>query len=357
MLRTRSPRLPDAIHRVASSPILVALFATVLAGCNAASRPTAPPQRQDDQWLRRENLFDAFQPDASQVSLVNAYLLELACSIGDSSTFDLERTLRTWGFSTVRDFRDPTTSTYGYVASNDRMVLVTFGGTDFLNLRDLISDADALQLVYDEQFCLAPDARVHRGFRDGASTVVRGVMNVVERMSRGEEGGEGAGGPAKPVWVAGHSRGGALAMLAAAAFARAREQDPAFPPLAGVYTYGQPRVGNGVFAETLDARQVPIVRFVNGDDPIPRVPPESPARRQGYQHAGTLALLTLDGRLQRDPQLSDRIAINAGLGAHYQDAYQRAIYRVMTNPAGIEDAGWGLAAPSMEEMGRLPPPP
>ena len=54
------------------------------------------------------------------------------------------------------DFRDVRTSTYGYVASNDRMVLVTFGGTDFLNVRDLLSDVDALQLVYDARYCVTP---------------------------------------------------------------------------------------------------------------------------------------------------------------------------------------------------------
>ena len=116
---------------------LLPLAVVVLWALGCQHRQTAPdPAVSDGTWYRRQNLFAAFDPDARGVSLSNAYLLELACFVGDKGSFELDRTLETWGFDRRREFRDIQTSTYGYVASNDRMVLVTFGGTDILNLRD-----------------------------------------------------------------------------------------------------------------------------------------------------------------------------------------------------------------------------
>ena len=68
-----------------------------------------PPQAED--WYRKDKLFASFDTDTGDLSLVNAYLLELACYIGDHGTFEVDRTLQTWGFDRRRDFRDVRTST------------------------------------------------------------------------------------------------------------------------------------------------------------------------------------------------------------------------------------------------------
>jgi hypothetical protein len=75
--------------------------------------------------------------------------------------------------------------------------------------------------------------------------------------------------------------GGALAELCAA---RA-SFDPAITsiPIQGVYTFGQPRVGDDAFATLLDAKLgARIFRFVNDRDIVPRVPFYS----MGYRHYG-----------------------------------------------------------------------
>src|SRR6185436_17107157 len=128
-------------------------------------------------------------------------------------------------------------------------------------------------------------ARVHRGFRDSLNSVIDGVIDEVRRQSAAAPtaapttnaatlDSRGATSPRKALFIAGHSRGGAFAVLAAAAMSR--EVD--LPPLAGVYTFGQPRVGNAAFARQLDAgaRPIPLFRFVNRDDAVPNVPPEAP---------------------------------------------------------------------------------
>src|SRR5262249_60026129 len=71
----------------------------------------------------------------------------------------------------------------------------------------------------------------------------------------------------RPIWITGHSLGGALALLAAWRFKRK------FVPIHQVYTFGAPMVGNAETAEAID-RELPdrIFRYVNNQDPIPMLP-------------------------------------------------------------------------------------
>jgi hypothetical protein len=379
-----------------STATLVWLLVTLsVTGC--AHRQ--PPPEQTESWYRKESLFDAFDADAGGLSLPNAYLLELACYIGDRGTFEVDRTLSMWGFAQRRDFRDLRTSTYGYVASNDSVVLVTFGGTDFLNVRDLLSDVDALQLVHDPRYCATPDARVHRGFRDSLNSVIDGVISEVKRQAQTSA--EPAAAPAsaltttttttttspatqadppasrprgKTLFVAGHSRGGAFAVLAAAAFAREAAQDSRMPPTGGVYTFGQPRVGNGPFVEGVEAVRVPLYRFIQGDDPIPAVPPAGLVPQQvraadrlndrlGYRHGGIAVHLRKDARVVQPSAddaggsnvLTDARAAAAAIGDHYQDKYHSAIYRALADPQLVQEPTW-RATVSPTTVGALPRP-
>jgi hypothetical protein len=166
--------------------------------------------------------------------------------------------------------------------------------------------------------------------------------------------------------VAGHSRGGAFAVLAAAAFAKAREAEaaggagnPALPELAGVYTYGQPRVGNGAFVESLASgpRPVPLYRFVNRDDPVPQVPPESATGRFGYKHGGTAIYLRPDGKLDTQaPAQAYPDPRTASLSSHYQPAYQAGLYAAIANPQLIEDPSLRTAVPPAGAQAFPPPP-
>ena len=423
--------------RQALTPVVL-LLALVLAalvyasGC--ANRSTAPtPSTEDVASYRRPDLFGSFNPDAPDVSLVNAYLLELACFVGDKGSFEVDKTLSSWGFTRRRDFRDIQAGTYGFVASDERMILVTFGGTDFLNLRDVLSDVDALEPVHDERYCPTPEARVHRGFRDSLNPVIDGVMEEVRRQARaparttgraagsasaavtgesattapstatgassttaptaratdraaarrtsrdsrgatpprepsqGEaspgEASEGATPPRRKLFVAGHSRGGAFAVLAAAAFARSRARSGDMPELAGVYTFGQPRVGNAAFVREQERARVPLVRVVNRDDPVPNIPPPSPRAglMGGYEHFGTVVHLRADGRVARESEAGlasryrDVRAAAAAVDNHYQPAYQRALFAALSDPGLVEEPAWRAALPA-GVAGALPKP-
>jgi hypothetical protein len=83
-----------------------------------------------------------------------------------------------------------------------------------------------------------------------------------------------------PLLYAGHSLGGALAVLAAGRR----------PPLA-VYTFGAPRVGDADFAESLTGTAV--YRVVNRRDAIARTPPSLPGLR--FRQAGELRAISTRG--------------------------------------------------------------
>jgi putative lipase involved disintegration of autophagic bodies len=71
----------------------------------------------------------------------------------------------------------------------------------------------------------------------------------------------------RPIWITGHSLGGALALLAAWRCKRK------FVPVHQIYTFGAPMVGNVETAEAID-RELPdrIFRYVNDHDPVPKLP-------------------------------------------------------------------------------------
>ncbi|KAL6658073.1 hypothetical protein ACP70R_004320 [Stipagrostis hirtigluma subsp. patula] len=80
--------------------------------------------------------------------------------------------------------------------------------------------------------------------------------------------------------VTGHGSGGALAVLFLAILAYHKEKT-VLDRLSGVYTFGQPRVGDAMLAmfmnRNLDMPKKRHFRITYGDDPLPRLPQESSA--------------------------------------------------------------------------------
>ncbi len=161
----------------------------------------------------------------------------------------------------------------GMVLRRDDVLAIVFRGTK-LPLTDL-SGADGPKLVdfiignedlkTDSRFLPTSTAlggRVHSGFLEAFTQISERLDDVV-RARR----------PQQKIWLAGHSLGGALAMLAASHLADV--------PIEGLYTYGCPRVGDAKFVTTLPA--CVHRRFVHRDDFVPRLPPSWPL---GYEDAG-----------------------------------------------------------------------
>jgi triacylglycerol lipase len=134
-----------------------------------------------------------------------------------------------------------------YVAWNATVAIVAFRGTQPNQPLDIWADIDATLVTW-----LDPGERVHEGFRNALTETV--VARITARLNAL---------PGRSVWLTGHSLGGALATLFA----------DRLPSIAGLCTFGSPRVGDAAFADGFTRRHAGrSFRYVNNRDVVTRVP-------------------------------------------------------------------------------------
>jgi hypothetical protein len=174
----------------------------------------------------------------------------------------IDALLGQWQLQLVAHLHSPTqgkgsySATQGYVCRRDATTFVVFAGTDPGVVKTVLTDGKTW-----------PDpSGVHPGFRAALDAVWPQLLEAVASPGRGR------------LLVAGHSLGAALAVLAAADL-----QNRAGIVADAVYGFGLPRVGGTQFGASyepvLGAR---TFRLVNGDDPVPSVPPPL----LGFRHVG-----------------------------------------------------------------------
>jgi triacylglycerol lipase len=170
--------------------------------------------------------------------------------------------------------------TEAMVAETDKFVVVAFRGTSSrAHLKtDIQARLNVARVAVDGR-CV----RVHAGFYAAFSKIESKLREVL--TARDE---------AKAVYLTGHSLGGALALVAAAAFGG---NDKLGDRIAAVYTFGAPRVGGADFPNLVKA---PHYRVVNSGDVVPLVPPNW---LTGYVHTGMPILLkpNSDHPIKRNP--------------------------------------------------------
>jgi len=169
-----------------------------------------------------------------------------------------------WQPSRVDAFETPSFS--GFVASDARGAYLVFRGTrlrldcreSFLGtLQTWLTNLDYAQVEQGPY-------RVHRGYARELDTLGADLLAMARDHA--------AGG--KPLYLTGHSAGGALATLAAR---RLHEEGV---PVRAAIVFSAPRVGDRSFAATYP---VPLVRIEHRHDLIPHLPlPPSMARMAGH---------------------------------------------------------------------------
>ena len=143
------------------------------------------------------------------------------------------------------------------VADEPPYLVLAFRGTE-KKISDWLTDARCIPAVEGK-------TRIHSGFLDAFTKNVDAEGRTVEELVREildrPEARDEQGTPL-PLFITGHSLGGALALLATKLTA---------PDVTGAcYTFGAPRIGNYEFFRFI---KTPVYRVVNSSDVVPRVPP------------------------------------------------------------------------------------
>jgi len=201
-----------------------------------------------------------------------------------ATTFDLDnaRACAVWSAAAYQQstISDAATATYCVVHEDADCIIVAFRGTACI--RNWVTDArfERITLVSGVD---GSRSKVHKGFNAAWNAILTQLFHTLGDTANAHA--------CKPLFITGHSLGGALAVLAALALQR-----NGFP-IAQVYTYGQPRVGNGDFKRRYEAAGPAgstlgdrTFRVVYEEDIIARVP-HLPSLSDPYRHVGTEVFL------------------------------------------------------------------
>jgi len=224
-----------------------------------------------------------FRPFATSFEPVNAWwLAEAALLAYAPEDFAREQFARA-GLTNVKPFSR--SGTQCYVAIGPDVAIAAFRGTQVPKPG---SDPDRVHLLLD----VMKDVRDIADFRlvkfDKGGAVHAGFLGALDVVWSELKGWLETAVGGRPLWMTGHSLGGALATLASDRLDGVR----------GLYTFGSPRVGDDAFAAHF---RVTTYRFVHHRDIMPRVPPfgwyAGECRRGDYVHVGTLEYIDGEGRL------------------------------------------------------------
>lgn len=156
---------------------------------------------------------------------------------------------------------DEEAGTAGAVLASQELVVIVFRGTE--NLLDWRTN---MRVAWTE---LQGGVRVHTGFFRAYKPIRERLFARVLELIRQKP---------RPVYITGHSLGGALAVMATAELAN-HDEALVRDSIAACYTYGCPKAGDRSFDQYV---KVPLYRITNGVDLVPAVPPIL----TGYKHVG-----------------------------------------------------------------------
>jgi triacylglycerol lipase len=170
-------------------------------------------------------------------------------------------------------------NTQVYVAESDDALVVAFRGSEAPNTLDglkdwLLTNANNYLILPEGQsgtdFAAAGvGARFHRGFLDALAMVWEPLFAAVDQAQKTKE---------RPLWVTGHSLGGAIALLAGWRFQRN------FLAVHEIVTFGAPMIGNEAAAKAFEQEfSGKIYRYVDLEDVVPHLPSVS-LLANAYKH-------------------------------------------------------------------------
>lgn len=177
-------------------------------------------------------------------------------------------------------------NTQAWLGTADDAIVVAFRGTESPTTLDGLRDiliTDAMNLLVVPEGRLGHDlsaagvgARFHKGFVDAIADIWGPLGDAVEAEWKRRD---------RAVWLTGHSLGGALALVAAWLVKRR------FVPVQEVCTFGAPMIGNRTACDAFNREFAGrVFRYVNGRDPVPKLPALSLAANE-FLHVDSQRLL------------------------------------------------------------------
>ncbi|AKF07899.1 lipase family protein [Sandaracinus amylolyticus] len=147
-----------------------------------------------------------------------------------------------------------------------RLGILVYRGTELTSVGDVLADAFVETVPFPARNFRV--GNVHGGFYFGMEAVWKRVYSMLVHERVGE------------LIIAGHSLGAAMAVLTAAQIVKEAEQDrdrrfrDVRASLRGVYTFGQPAVGDAGFARWMDEKRLGqiVFRHAYGADVVPYLP-------------------------------------------------------------------------------------
>lgn len=175
------------------------------------------------------------------------------------------------GFKSVTGY--DRNSAQAAVVEHQDYICIAFRGTN--EIEDWIDNINAFSVK--ELF-----GEFHRGFYNSVQDLWQEIDKTVKKFQSEHS---------RPIFITGHSLGGAMATVAAA---KLIHEDK---PFTSVYTFGQPRALTRDTSRLFNAEcKGRYFRFHNNNDIVTRVP----ARLMGYSHVGTYLYITEEGEIHQD---------------------------------------------------------
>lgn len=245
-----------------------------------------------------------FLPNTLTFNFFNAYYLAKLSALVYQPLDGIAETLKNeYGLTQFKAF--DVGDTQAFLAANKDIVVLVFRGTSSL-----------VDWLTNVKFVLTASTvgKVHFGFNQALDLVWEDVYDTICTWKDRNQ----------TLWVTGHSLGGALATLAVD---RMTEK---LLDVSGMYTFGQPRVGNKEFANHFDRKMKRYsFRFVDDEDIVTRVP------FPPYQHVGNEYFFDRKGVMHKEGIFWNWFRSSS------ESVYLRSVdggsKLALQNPGGIKD--------------------
>ncbi|MBT8137777.1 MAG: lipase family protein [Gammaproteobacteria bacterium] len=214
--------------------------------------------------------------------------------------------------------------------------VLSFRGTEPTHLVDVLTDALVEKHIWDND----DEEWVHRGFFLSMDVL---WPELCDRLATLEG----------DLYVTGHSLGGAIAVLAGR---RIVDSELVSPALQGIYTFGQPMVGNSRFARQSEGLN--LHRHVYDPDLVAYLPPTG-VGAGNYVHFGTL-YTAIDGHDEKvwskvdggndEPKSCHISEILPGFLTPLMERLQFPSIPLMATSYGLRMAGLALSLSSLQDV-------